>query len=56
MSHTERKHAVITDISRPDCIIAAIKRKATGHGVCHSTVEAETEAAPSHDSPVFSDD
>lgn len=49
-------HAVITDISRLDCIIVALKRKAAEHGVCHSTVEAETEAAPCHDSPVFSDD
>lgn len=49
-------HAVISDTSRLDSIIAAMKQKAREQGISHSTIEAETEASPCHSSPLFNND
>lgn len=49
-------HAVIADVSRLDEIIAAMKCQAEKNGVCHSTIEAETELSSCHNSTLFSND
>ncbi len=49
-------HAVISDTSQLNQIIAAMKRKAREYGVNHSTIEAETEDSPCNDHILFSND
>lgn len=49
-------HAVISDVSSLDRIIAEMKRRAEKCGVSHSTIEAETATSPCHASPLFSND
>lgn len=49
-------HAVITDVSKLNQIISAIKHQAERFGITHSTVEAETEKSPCNDHIMFSND
>lgn len=49
-------HAVITDVNCLDRIIADMKQKSREQGVCHATIEAETEASPCCNSALFNND
>lgn len=49
-------HAVIADVARLNQIISAIKRQAEKFGICHATVEAETETCPCNDHILFNND
>lgn len=49
-------HAVISDVTALDRIIAEMKEKSLEQGIAHATIEAETEASPCHDSAMFNND
>lgn len=49
-------HAVITDVSKLNSVISAIKHKAEQFGISHATVEAETESSCCNDHILFNND